>query len=154
MTQGKKKPADMAVAQGGHERTEAAVMKRTVARLNFQQRTKLVEALQARRDDILRDEPHPADVADEMSKAVGFPVTPQHVRTGMEDSGVSWKPGRRKGTWPVSRLRRLREEVVEAAGLSVFLTDDVPEADLARLEAAGRAFSEVVRRLSNGGEEE
>lgn len=129
--------------------------RQTVVRLTFQQRTKVAEALHTRREVLLADRPHPADVAAELSKALGFVVTPQHVRTGMGDSGVSWKSRRRQGTWPLSRMDRLLGEVLDAARrLADRGRDAVPEDDLVVLEKAAMAFSEVARqRCLEGGED-
>src|SRR5262245_35442406 len=71
----KKRKADAAPAADVQEKAEVTrPARRTVNRLSFQQRTKMVQAMEARRDELLGDRPHLADVAGELSRVLGFPV--------------------------------------------------------------------------------
>lgn len=145
----KKTSADAAPAAGVQEKAEVAQPpRRKVQRLNFKERTLLVQALEARRDELLGDRPHHQDVADLLTEVLGFPVTPQHIRTGMADSGVSWRPGRRRWTWPLSRTGRLREKVWDAVSRLAQCESDPDVADdHARAVAAAEAFCEAARVL-------
>jgi hypothetical protein len=122
--------------------------KRTVRRLDFKKRTLLAQALESRRDELLGDRPHCQDVADLLTGVLGFAVTPQHVRTGMADSGVSWRPARQRWTWPLSRSGRFREKVWDAVWQVAQCDSDPDLADhYARAEAAAEAFCEAARLL-------
>lgn len=144
----KKTLADAARAAVVQEQVATQPARRTVRRLGFKERTLLAQAMEARREELLGDCPHLADVAVEMSKVLGFQVTMQHVRTGMEDSGVSWGVRRRKGTWPLCSVGRFREKVWDAIRL-VGQCESDPEVadDYARAVEAAEVFCEAAREL-------
>lgn len=131
------------------DQAEAAQpVRRTVKRLGFKERTLLVQAMEARRDELLHYCPHLEDVAEGMSKLLGFVVTPQHVRTVMNDSGMGWRPRRRRMLWPRSRYQQIFEKLEKALEL-LPLVEPKPDhaAEYARVEEAAEAFCEAVRTL-------
>ena len=106
-----------------------------ISRPTFKQRIQIIDLLRAWKDRLLQDRPHVNEVAEQMSKELGFPITGDAVRSARKAVGIVWATkftrgagGGRHSKLGVHRRVRALELQVQALRDAIFnLCDRVGE---------------------------